>query len=191
MLCELVGFILSHKQNTQNIGMIQQQDLEEPLEDYTDILSDDDIYQILMSQQQQLQDIGTVLRFIVETIQKKDSPIPDYRPVLIQMDNRLADSAQQQKMFQSTLAKHSENFQGIDKLTGSIQGMNRTLQNHSTDLQKYSNWKDIWQVTFMGMMAGMFLLCGTYIFSTLGDAKIEQKLNQLSNQNEKIWKKVK
>jgi hypothetical protein len=171
--------------------MLQQQDSEEQLEDYTDILSDDDIYQILMSQQQQLQDIGTVLRFIVETIQQKDNPIPDYRPLLIQMDKRLADSAQQQKTFQSTLGKYNENFQEINKLTGSVQGMNRTLKNQSTDLQKYSNWKDVWQITFIGVMAGMFLLCGTYIFSTLGDAKIEQKLNQLSNQNEKIWKKVK
>jgi hypothetical protein len=171
--------------------MLQQQDSEEQLEDYTDILSDDDIYQILMSQQQQLQDIGTVLRFIVETIQQKDNPIPDYRPLLIQIDKRMADSTQQQKTFQSTLEKHSENFQEIDKLTGSVQGMNRTLKNQSTDLQKYSNWKDVWQITFIGVMAGMFLLCGTYIFSTLGDAKIEQKLNQLSNQNEKIWKKVK
>jgi hypothetical protein len=171
--------------------MLQQQDSEEQLEDYTDILSDDDIYQILMSQQQQLQDIGTVLKFIVETIQQKDIPIPDYRPVLIQMDKRLTESAQQQKMFQSTLEKHNENFQDIDKLTGNIQGMNRTLQNQSTDLQQYSNWKNIWQTTFVGVMAGMFLLAGTYIVSTQGDAKIEQKLNQLSNQNEKIWKKVK
>jgi hypothetical protein len=171
--------------------MLQQQDSEEQLEDYTDILSDDDIYQILMSQQQQLQDIGTVLRFIVETIQQKDSPIPDYRPVLIQIDKRLTDSAQQQKMFQSTLGKYNENFRDIDKLTGNIQGMNRTLQNQSTDLQQYSNWKSIWQIAFIGVMAGMFLLGGTYIISTLGDAKIEQKLNQLSNQNDKIWKKVK
>jgi hypothetical protein len=171
--------------------MIQQQDSEEQLEDYTDILSEDDIYQILMSQQQQLQDIGTVLRFIVETIQQKDTSIPDYRPLLIQIDKRLAESAQQQKMFQSTLEKHNENFQDINKVTGSIQGMNRILQNQSTALQKYSNWKDIWQTTFVGVMAGMFLLGGTYIFSTLGDAKIEQKLNQLSNQNEKIWKKIK
>jgi hypothetical protein len=171
--------------------MLQQQDSEEQLEDYTDILSDDDIYQILISQQQQLQDIGTVLRFIVETIQQKDTSIPDYRPLLIQIDKRLAESAQQQKMFQSTLEKHNENFQDINKVTGSIQGMNRILQNQSTALQKYSNWKDIWQTTFVGVMAGMFLLGGTYIFSTLGDAKIEQKLNQLSNQNEKIWKKIK
>jgi hypothetical protein len=191
MLCELVGFILSHKQNTQNNDMTQQQASEEQLEDYTDILSNDDIYQILMSQQQQLQDIGTVLRFIVETIQQKDSPALDYRPVLIQMDKRLTDSAQQQKMFQSTLAKHSENFQTIDKLTSSIQGMNRTLQNQSTDLQQYSSWKSIWQIAFIGVMAGMFLLGGTYIISTQRDVKIEQKLNQLSNQNDKIWKKVK
>jgi hypothetical protein len=191
MLCELVGFILSHKQNTQSNDMIQQQASEELLEDYTDILSNDDIYQILMSQQQQLQDIGTVLRFIVETIQQKDSPAPDYRPVLIQIDKRLADSAQQQKTFQSTLAKHSENFQAIDKLTSSIQGMNRTLQNQSTDLQQYSSWKSIWQIAFIGVMAGMFLLGGTYIISTQRDVKIEQKLNQLSNQNDKIWKKVK
>jgi DNA repair ATPase RecN len=171
--------------------MIQQQDSEEQLENYTDILSDDDIYQILMSQQQQLQDIGTVLRFIVESIQQKDSSVPDYRPFLVQMEKRLADSIQQQQTFQSTLEKHGKNIQEVDELTNSIQGMNRTLKNQSTSLQQYSNWKDIWQITFIGIMAGMFLLGGTYILNTLGDAKIEQKLDHLGSQNEKILKKVK
>ena len=37
----------------------------------------------------------------------------------------------------------------------------------------------------------MFLLGGTYLLNILGDAKIEQKLDQLDSQNEKILKKFK
>jgi hypothetical protein len=187
---------------------VQQQNSENQLENYADILSNDDIYQMLMSQQEQLQDIGAVLRvimsqqeqlqdisavlrFIVENMQQKGNLSPDYRPVLMQMEKKLADSVQQQQIVQSTVEKQSKNFQVVDKLTNSVQGMSQKLENQSTSLQQFSNWKDIWQIAFIGVIAGILLLFGTHFLSTLGDVKIEEKLDQLSSQNEKILKKVK
>jgi hypothetical protein len=163
---------------------------DDDYEEYLDSVSNDDIYQILATQQQQLQNMGTVLKFLVETMNQKNSPPPDYRSLLATMAEKLVASHQYQQKVQATLERQSQDLQSIDRLTDNVQRVSQGLKQQSSSLQEYSTWKNIGQTSLAGIFAGMILLAGTHVLITLNNQQIEQKLNQLGNQNEKIWKKV-
>jgi hypothetical protein len=149
------------------------------------------IHEILMSQQQQLNDISTILLSVMEIMQQKFSPPPDYQQYFVQIENRLQAVSNQNQSTQKLLKDQEGNTKPLDQLGDSLKVMKKTLNTQSTTLQGLFGWRMIAQITLFTASSGLGLLIGSYFLTIPSHNALEKKLDQLNTRNEQIWKKVK
>jgi DNA repair exonuclease SbcCD ATPase subunit len=156
-----------------------------------ELLSPTKVYEMLMAQQQQLQEVSMVLLSVMEALKQKASPAPDYQPYFRQMESRLQTMNNQYQSIQKLLENQGENIKSIDQLGNNLQEIKKTLNTQSKTLQDFLGWRMIVQITFVIGLSGLSLLIGSYFLNISSNSALEKKLDQINIRSEQIWKKIK
>jgi DNA-binding transcriptional MerR regulator len=160
--------------------------------EYTEI-SADDFYEMLLSQQQQLQDIGLVLQQIMEVMQQTHRPPPDYQPLLQKIVANLVEIKQQKQQLQRSISEQKEILLAIKSEVGNTRKrlgeMISKANSQSKAIDDYLGWPATLRYVAIGLLTGISFLVSTQIFSNSANSGLEKKIDALNGRIEKILKK--
>jgi hypothetical protein len=170
----------------------QEDDQQTEYAEYTGI-SPDELYEVLLSQQQQLQDIGLVLQQMMEVMQQVHNPPPDYQPLLYKLVSGFVEMRQQNQKLQSSIGQQTEVLSIIKSEVGNahkrLGEVVKKTNAQAKTLTDYLGWSATLRYGALGLLTGISVLISSQLLSSLANSSLEKKIDNLNERVEKVLKK--
>jgi hypothetical protein len=160
-------------------------------DEFDEAFSTNEVYEMFVSQQQQLKDTSKFLQLVLEVMQQKNSPPPDYQPLLMEVINKLQLLNKQHQLTKGNLESLEKSIKSINQFRDSFKEINSTINIQSQKIQELIRWRIALQIAIIVIPATIGLFISLYLLIVQNNSILEKKIDQINTRNEQIWKKVK